>query len=220
MLSWKPLSRRKSDVNKEPVVSFENWLQPRRGDSILDIGCNNGSKVARLHTAGIFAVGIDVNKEVLKKSTVRGLILADAIILPFKSAVFTKVICTEVLEHVSSDTKLLAEVARILKPRGLLFLSTPHSVHSLDCWDPAWLKWKLLNSEHTHRHYSIVELSKKLASQKLRIEKLQVLFGLSWLILRWFNVFLKYVLRRKKQFTYKATPDGNFDLVVLARRHN
>jgi SAM-dependent methyltransferase len=45
--------------------------------------------------------------------------------MPFASAAFDAVVCTEVLEHVADDRAAVAEIARVLKPGGLLVLSVP-----------------------------------------------------------------------------------------------
>jgi len=47
--------------------------------------------------------------------------------LPFKDAVFDTVLCNEVLEHVPEPARLMAEVARVLKPGGVLLLTTPQT---------------------------------------------------------------------------------------------
>jgi SAM-dependent methyltransferase len=39
---------------------------------------------------------------------------------------YNVVLCTEVLEHVPQPEKLIAEVRRVLKPRGKFILSVPH----------------------------------------------------------------------------------------------
>jgi len=50
-----------------------------------------------------------------------------ALKLPFKSASFDVVLCTQVLEHVTRPRKLFREVARVLKPQGLLILTVPQT---------------------------------------------------------------------------------------------
>lgn len=43
-----------------------------------------------------------------------------------KADTYDTVICLEVLEHVSSPSKALSEINRILKPGGLIIISVPH----------------------------------------------------------------------------------------------
>lgn len=40
---------------------------------------------------------------------------------PFASALFDRVICSEVLEHVPNPNQALAELVRVLKPGGIIF---------------------------------------------------------------------------------------------------
>lgn len=49
----------------------------------------------------------------------------DTLHLPFSTGVFDRVICSEVLEHVRDPGQALAELARVLKPGGLVALSVP-----------------------------------------------------------------------------------------------
>jgi SAM-dependent methyltransferase len=52
---------------------------------------------------------------------------ADLAALPFVSDTFDVVLCTQVLEHVRHPGHVLAELARVLKPKGNLFLTVPQS---------------------------------------------------------------------------------------------
>ena len=45
--------------------------------------------------------------------------------LPFGAGEFDVCLCTEVLEHVEDDEKGFAELARVIRPGGLLLISTP-----------------------------------------------------------------------------------------------
>lgn len=51
----------------------------------------------------------------------------DGMALPFRDGVFDTVLCNEVLEHVPEPSKLMGEVARVLKPEGVLLLTTPQT---------------------------------------------------------------------------------------------
>jgi len=52
-------------------------------------------------------------------------VLYDGTRLPFEAATFDTVISTEVLEHTSDPAALVAEMARVLKPRGTVILTAP-----------------------------------------------------------------------------------------------
>jgi len=57
--------------------------------------------------------------------TKRPPIEADAKHLPFKNASFDSILCLEVLEHVDSPSKVMREMARVLKKGGVLYLTVP-----------------------------------------------------------------------------------------------
>ena len=51
----------------------------------------------------------------------------DGMALPIRDEVFHTVLCNQVLEHVPEPTRLMEEVARVLKPGGVLLLTTPQT---------------------------------------------------------------------------------------------
>ncbi|WAC19652.1 class I SAM-dependent methyltransferase [Luteolibacter sp. SL250] len=59
--------------------------------------------------------------------------VADVSDLPFEAASYDIVLSTQVLEHVMDPQKVVSEMARVLKPGGKLFLTTPQSspLHNL-----------------------------------------------------------------------------------------
>jgi SAM-dependent methyltransferase len=54
--------------------------------------------------------------------------VADGAFLPLRSALADTVLLIEVLEHVPEPGRLLAEIARVLKPGGHLLLTTPFAI--------------------------------------------------------------------------------------------
>jgi len=58
----------------------------------------------------------------------------DALRLPFPDGAFDKVICAEVLEHLADDSSAMAELARVLRPGGLLAISVPRYGPELVNW--------------------------------------------------------------------------------------
>jgi SAM-dependent methyltransferase len=55
-------------------------------------------------------------------------VFASADDLPFEDETFDCVLCTEVLEHCVEPARVLAEIHRVLRPGGAVFLSTPFQV--------------------------------------------------------------------------------------------
>jgi ubiquinone/menaquinone biosynthesis C-methylase UbiE len=83
--------------------------------------------------------------------------------LPFKNDVFDAVLMIEVIEHIPRDDLCIAEVSRVLKPGGVLVLSTPNA-EALP-----------IPSKHHLRHYSDSQLV-GLLPECLRVEKLWCVF--------------------------------------------
>ena len=65
----------------------------------------------------------------------------DATAMPFGNEVFDRVIAAEVLEHVPSDQRALGEIARVLRPGGMLAVTVP-------AWLPERICWRLSDDYH------------------------------------------------------------------------
>lgn len=59
---------------------------------------------------------------------------ADAQDLPFEAATFDAVIANHMLYHVPDRPRALAEIRRVLKPRGILYAATNGERHMLELW--------------------------------------------------------------------------------------
>ncbi len=89
-----------------------------------------GSGLSPMVTGSRRAVYSDLSFSALKvlhKAQPRGLfVVADATALPFKTASFSQVVCSEVLEHLPDDREALRQMAQVLQPAGELLLTFPH----------------------------------------------------------------------------------------------
>jgi SAM-dependent methyltransferase len=93
----------------------------------LEIGVGTGAVSAHMRAKGRPIVGIDLSAGMLRHSTGRvdAIVRGSAERLPFKNASFNNVYAVWVL-HMTDLDRLLAEVARVLRPNGR-FLSVPAS---------------------------------------------------------------------------------------------
>lgn len=103
------------------------------GGKILDIGCADGvfSRVILEKSKAKEVIGIDVLKASVDwakrhwQDKRMKFMVADAHKLPFESSIFDAVVALEVLEHVASPRKVLAEVKRVLKKGGYAVFLVP-----------------------------------------------------------------------------------------------
>lgn len=107
---------------------------------VLDVGCGDGRHIAEAAQRGCYAVAVDYDADELRKARLRtsalrvDLIAADAARLPFRSDAFDAVICTETLEHLPDDRGAVREIARVLRPGGLLHAAVPSHFTELLYW--------------------------------------------------------------------------------------
>jgi SAM-dependent methyltransferase len=106
------------------------------GGRALDVGCGAGRLATALGRRGFQVDGVDVEERVVEQAG--QLAAAAGVGARFFVADFTKadtrfadekydlVVCSEVLEHVEGWRDVVANIARVLKPGGLLVLTTPN----------------------------------------------------------------------------------------------
>jgi 2-polyprenyl-3-methyl-5-hydroxy-6-metoxy-1,4-benzoquinol methylase len=99
------------------------------GSKVLDIGCGSGKLVKYLRTKGVEAYGIEPSTalfdEFLKNEPFffKGAV-ADFIIKN-PGARFDLIIAADVIEHVEQPVMLMRDIAGLLSPGGIVFISTP-----------------------------------------------------------------------------------------------
>jgi len=113
-------------------ASWEKHLriaQSLLGESIkwLDVGCAYGYLIEEAEQLGIEAFGLDISEYALRQHTpARGrLVHSDAVVLPFVDESLDIVSAFDLLEHLDRPIAALKELRRVLRPNGLLFLSSP-----------------------------------------------------------------------------------------------
>ena len=164
------------------TVDFHD-LKLKPGSLVLDAGCGSGrhlralAKLPNLNIIGIDRNGSDLNDALTGLKNMPDALSdnylvsrADIKKLPFASASFDCVICSEVLEHIPEHENALKELVRILKPQGDLVVSVPRYFSEKICWliSPAYSSEK---GGHI-RIYKKKKLQKMLANQGIKCWKI------------------------------------------------
>ncbi len=156
---------------------------PRLEGRLLDIGC--GQQPYRgLFEQVTFYVGVDLPGGQLPGVTTE--VYASGLALPFETASFDSVLCSEVLEHVAEPARLLAEAARVIRPGGRLLLSVP------------WL-WPVHAAPHDYYRYTPYGLRYLLEQNGFEVEKLEKTSGLVAVIAQRLATGLAYGLGAERQ---------------------
>ncbi|HDY67932.1 MAG TPA: class I SAM-dependent methyltransferase [Candidatus Scalindua sp.] len=195
-------------------------LDPQVSDSILDIGCNQGY-FERYYLIGKAEKvrAIDIDPQAIEYAQMKDgeeyYVCCNSASLPFLDREFDKVLCLDTLEHVDDEKKTISEIKRVLKPNGLLVLSTPNDF--LNFMDLSNIRVNFpkvreiyrrlrrksqsdVSKFQFHRHYSVKQLRQMLIG--FNIEKIH-----RSSLLLWFVVLLLRSLssERCRFYTRKVT---------------
>lgn len=99
------------------------------GSKILDIGCGNGTVLSSLVKTHELH-GVEINPELTARANKIGMKVlvhdVESGPLPYPDKTFDVVFCGETIEHQVDTDWLVAEINRVLKPRGILVLTYPN----------------------------------------------------------------------------------------------
>lgn len=138
------------------TVDFDR-LPVGAGDRVLDLGTGGGRHAFEALRRGARVVALDRELGELRdvatlmkamcaegetaESASGAALRGDALDLPFPDGVFDCVIAAEILEHLPQDDRAIAEVARVVRPGGIVSVTVPR-------WWPEQLCWMLSDGYH------------------------------------------------------------------------
>jgi ubiquinone/menaquinone biosynthesis C-methylase UbiE len=138
---------------KEVVRSIKTYYSgiPR---NIIDLGTADGLMLGIIKKKFLSArcVGVEYSRELVETNTDRRITLVqgDVNFLPVTDDCFDIVIATAIIEHVPDPERMLKEAKRILKPDGLIILTSP---------DPFWEHLATMVGHLPHeQHHNVMKL--------------------------------------------------------------
>ena len=115
-----------------PIEFLLEAIARERPTRVLDVGCGPGRHAEQIAArTGAHVVAADQSPRMVELAAERGLeaVVADVRELPFAAASFDCVLAAWMLYHVRDLDRGIAELARVLRPTGLLVATTNGSGH-------------------------------------------------------------------------------------------
>lgn len=191
-----------------------DFLEPTCHDIILDHGCGSGSFTKSFAPKSHNVIGIDVSKNALilaknylLKETRAGkvhFVLGDVESLPFRSETFTKLVSSDVLEHIADVSKCVREMNRVLRKGGTAAVYTGCDANKFTA---QWFMFKIfgydvigLPNGHINTTFFTTKYHKDLFLKWFQITQTRY-YGhyLTWII----TTIYKLVSRRFREFKVK-----------------
>ena len=121
-------------------VSFHR--RPGRG-RLLDVGCNEGRGLAFYRANGFSAEGLEANPAAAAVARAAGFTVHGEDIADFRpEAPYDVVVLSNVLEHFLAPRAALADISRLLRPGGEVWISCPNAASWLrSLTGRAWINW-------------------------------------------------------------------------------
>lgn len=164
-------------------ASAYRWVPPNV--KVLDIGCGFGESLGFHRKRGCDAHGVEADRNILRVAEKYGLNVKVGLFSAdnYQPSTFDVVTLDQVIEHVTDPAPLLAGIQRVLKPGGMLIVSTPN----IQGWGSKvfgnfWIHW------HTPYHLQFfTDQSMAISAKKAGfiLERRKTVTNSSWLNYQW-----------------------------------
>jgi 2-polyprenyl-3-methyl-5-hydroxy-6-metoxy-1,4-benzoquinol methylase len=204
---------------------FNAWLSGARSAvytwvpeniSILDIGCGFGESLGYHEARGCDVYGVEADENIRRVVDKFGFKvhvgLFDSTI--YRANYFDYVTMNQVIEHVSNPIETIHGIAKILKPSGVVILSTPNANGwGAKFFGQHWINW--------HAPYHLQFFSKRsmqLAAKQagLVLEKSITITPSPWLYYQWIHT-ITYTVEGKKSIFWMSSNDWSVKQKIWLR---
>lgn len=123
-------------VRRRRLAEIAPWMAQEKARVALELGCGPAelsTLIRKVNAGACQVVSLDLGLGFVPLATAIAqanggqleFVLGNATALPFPGDTFDLVVTTEMLEHVPQWSRVIAEAARVLRPNGVLIISTP-----------------------------------------------------------------------------------------------
>jgi SAM-dependent methyltransferase len=118
-------------------------------DCVLEVGTGEGYGTNLLAGVAQRVVGLDIDEDTVVHAVRKygsdrvQFRLYDGQEIPFEDASFTAAVSFQVIEHVRDDARHVSEIRRVLKPGGMLVLTTPNRNNRLRPGQKPWNRFHI-----------------------------------------------------------------------------
>lgn len=160
-------------ITEKRYLSLLRRFEPfKKNSRLLDIGCGGGHFISTAQNKGWKAIGTDISREAIQICKEKNLKVRCGNIseLNFQSNYFDIITMFEVMEHLDNPRGTLEQIHKILRPGGLLYITTPN-FNSLTRFilGP---KWRAFDIEHIFYFTAvcIMRLLKQIGFSKINVK--------------------------------------------------
>jgi 2-polyprenyl-3-methyl-5-hydroxy-6-metoxy-1,4-benzoquinol methylase len=203
--SWQLKLFNRTLKKKEKLGIIRKYLPDLTNARCLDLGCAKGTISYFLRQDGGFWIHEDLDFEnVMQTRLLTGpyTVVISSHDLPHSNNAFDLIVSLDILEHIRDDSQFLREMVRVLKPGGILILSTPAS-------GPVFLLNRLKNRVgltpdqygHVVEGYTLEDLTKMLKSAGMDVQTATTYsrFFTELIELMINIVFVKFLRKKQKE---------------------
>ncbi len=122
-----------TDYTQGPILQLANQYASK-SKTVLDIGCGTAAKSFYLASQGKKVTGIDISQKAIDSclqnakafNLQKNTNFINQTLEDYKTSKnFDLILCTEVIEHIQDDQKMLKKIFTLLNKNGILILTTP-----------------------------------------------------------------------------------------------